>query len=101
MLWKRFTSTGPLSFTPTSNWDVLYFLNARNWLKRRFTLYRIKLKRTSCEFSNLQINKKKKETYEQQAKQGRRPRLSWKDIKLQLEPFVEKIFEGSIDEICL
>lgn len=47
------------------------------------------------------MNKKKKETYEQQAKQGRRPRLSWKDIKSQLEPFVEKIFEGSIDEICL
>lgn len=47
---KCFTSDGPLSFTPTSHWDVIYFLDARNWLKNdTFILYRISLKRTSPE----------------------------------------------------
>lgn len=27
---KCFTSNGPLSFTPSSDWDVIYFLDARN-----------------------------------------------------------------------
>ena len=29
---KCFTSDGPLSFSPSSQWDVLYFLDLRGWL---------------------------------------------------------------------
>jgi hypothetical protein len=36
---KCFTSDGPLSFTPSSNWDVIYFLDARDWLNDNFILY--------------------------------------------------------------
>ena len=44
---KCFTSNGPSSFSPTSDWDVIYFLDARQWLSNVFVLYKIQLKRSS------------------------------------------------------
>ena len=44
---KCFTSDGLLSFTPSSDWDVIYFLDARQWLSNVFVLYKIQLKRSS------------------------------------------------------
>ena len=77
---KCFTSDGPLSFTPSSEWDIIYFLDARLWLNNKFILYRIPLKRTSIEWKNIKVNKT--QTFEDQTKQGRRPRITWVFYKI-------------------
>ena len=94
---KCFTSNGPPSFTPSSNWDVIYFLDARNWLSDHFILYRVSLKRTSPEWKNIRVNKH--QTFEEQANQGRRPRITWDALYPQISPFCDKVYEGSFDNI--
>jgi hypothetical protein len=94
---KCFTSTGPLSFTPSSDWDVIYFLDARKWLDDIFVLYRIPLKMSSTEWKNIKVNIK--QTMEDQTKQKRRPRITWESLKPQIEPFCEKVYEGTFEDI--
>lgn len=96
---KCFTSVGPLSFTPSSEWDIIYFLDARNWLNDQFVLYRIPLKRTSDEWKNIQINKK--QTFDDQCTQGRRPRMSFANLQIQISDHCNKVYEGSFDEIFI
>jgi hypothetical protein len=96
---KCFTSDGPLSFTPSSEWDVLYFLDGRNWLNDTFILYRIPLKRTSVEWKNIKVNKT--QTFEDQTKQGRRPRISWDSLKCQIESHCTKVYEGTFKDIFI
>jgi len=88
-----------LSFTPSSDWDAIYFLDARDWLNDHFALYRILLKRTSDEWKNIQINKK--QTFDDQCKQGRRPRMSFENIRVQMSEHCNKVYEGSFDEIFI
>lgn len=94
---KCFTSNGPPSFTPSSNWDVIYFLDARNWLNDHFILYKISLKRTSMEWKNIRVNKN--QTFEDQTKQGRRPRIAWDALYPQISSFCDKVYEGTFDDI--
>jgi len=96
---KCFTSDGPLSFTPSSDWDVIYFLDARNWLNDTFILYRISLKRTSVEWKNIKVNKN--QTFEDQSKQGRRPRIIWDSLYPQIESYCSKVYEGNFDDIFI
>jgi hypothetical protein len=94
---KCFTSNGPISFTPTSEWDVIYFLDARQWLKNKFILYRSDLKRSSYEWSNIKVSNT--QTFKAQCNQGRRPRITWNSLYPQINKQCEKIFEGSFDDI--
>jgi hypothetical protein len=94
---KCFTSDGPPSFTPSSEWDIIYFLDARNWLNNKFILWRIPLKRTSNEWKNIKVNKT--QTFEDQTKQGRRPRITWETLKPQIEPHCTKVYEGTFEDI--
>ena len=94
---KCFTSTGPLSFTPSSEWDVIYFLDAQKWLSDSFVLYRIPLKRTSTEWQKIKVNKK--QTFEDQCKQGRRPRMNWKILEPQVASHCTKVYEGTFEDI--
>jgi hypothetical protein len=94
---KCFTSDGPISFTPSSEWDAIYFLDAREWLNDNFTLYRVKLKKQSDEWKNIPMNKK--QTFDDQCKQGRRPRIGWDLLHKHIEDYCEKIYEGTFDEI--
>jgi hypothetical protein len=96
---KCFTSSGPISFTPSSEWDVIYFLDARDWLNDFFKLYKFPYKKTSEEWKNIKVNKN--QTFEDQCLQGRRPRLTWKDLYPQIEINSCKIFEGKLDEIIM
>jgi len=97
---KCFTSDGPLSFTPTSNWDCIYFLDARKWLSDdTFILYRISLKRSSDEWKNIKISKS--QTFEDQTKQGRRPRIGWDLLYTQISANCSKIYEGTFEEIFI
>ena len=94
---KCFTSTGPLSFTPVSEWDVIYFLDAREWLSDKLILYKCTLKRSSDKWKSLKVNAR--QTFEDQCLQRRRPRLSWNLLYSQLKDNIEKIFEGTFDDI--
>ena len=96
---KCFTSDGPPSFTPTSDWDIIYFLDARNWLNDKFILYRIPLKRTSVEWKNIKVNKI--QTFEDQCKQGRRPRITWESLRPQIAHHCMKVYEGNFDDIFI
>ncbi len=96
---KCFTSDGPPSFTPSSDWDVIYFLDARNWLNDTFILYRISLKRTSPEWKNIKISKT--QTFEDQTKQGRRPRITWESLYPQIKSYCTKVYEGNFDDIFI
>jgi hypothetical protein len=96
---KCFTSDGPLSFTPSSDWDVIYFLDARNWLNDTFILYRISLKRTSSEWKNIKVSKT--QTFEDQANQGRRPRIIWDSLYPQIESYCNKVYEGTFEDIFI
>lgn len=94
---KCFTSDGPISFTPSSSWNVIYFLDAREWLNDRFVLYRCNLQRTSDVWCNIKVNKN--QTFEDQAKQGRRPRLGWNTLIKEIEAHTTKVFDGSFNDI--
>ncbi len=94
---KCFTSDGPPSFTPSSDWDVIYFLDARNWLNDKFILYRVLLKRTSTEWKNIKVSKS--QTFEDQTKQGRRPRITWESLQPQISSFCDKVYDGTFDDI--
>ena len=94
---KCFTSNGPISFTPSSNWNILYCLDAREWKNNIFVLYRISLQRTSDAWKNIQMNKK--QIFEDQCQQGRRPRITWKKLYPQIQDYCTKIYEGSYENI--
>jgi len=94
---KCFTSDGPPSFSPASDWDVIYFLDARKWLDDSFILYKVNLKKSSNEWKNIKV--KKTQTFEDQCKQGRRPRINWNSLYPQISQYSEKIFEGSFESI--
>jgi hypothetical protein len=96
---KCFTSKGPISFTPSSDWDVIYFLDARKWMSDKFILYRVPLKRTSEQWKSLKISKT--QTFENQSSQGRRPRITWDSLYPQLLTQCTKVFEGSFDDIFI
>lgn len=96
---KCFTSDGPSSFTPSSEWDVIYFLDARKWLNDYFILYRISLKRTSTEWKNIKMNKT--QTFEDQIKQGRRPRITWEALYPQITSNCNKVYEGTFENIFI
>jgi hypothetical protein len=94
---KCFTSNGPISFGPKESWDIIYFLDAREWTLDRFTMWRIQLKNDSDEWKKIQMNKM--QTYDDQCKQGRRPRLHWDALYQQMKPHAEQVFYGSFMEL--
>ncbi len=94
---KCFTSDGPPSFTPSSDWDVIYFLDGRKWLEDKFVLYRISLKRTSDEWKNIKVSKS--QTFDDQCKQGRRPRITWESLCPQVSDHCKKVYEGTFQDI--
>lgn len=97
---KCFTSEGPISFTPSSDWDVIYFLDARQWMDRRFTIYRYGLSMKSDKWQNITINKNKEPTtFGGQADVGRRPRITWGSLYPQIFTDCDKVFEGCFEDI--
>lgn len=94
---KCFTSDGPLSFTPSSDWDVIYFLDARNWLNDKLALYKVTLKMSSIEWKNIKVSKT--QTFADQTRQGRRPRITWESLYPSIASNCIKIYEGTFDDI--
>lgn len=96
---KCFTSVGPSSFGPKCEWDVIYFLDAMEWTKNHFVLYKINLKNSSEEWKKIKINKA--ESYTDQCDQKRRPRLAWALLYPQIREHTEIVFDGSFEDITL
>lgn len=98
---KCFTSDGPISFSPSSIWNCIYFLDARKWLDGKFVLYRIKISNTSEKWKHIQLNKKKKETFATQSNQQRRPRICWNELYEQVKKYneFEMVFNGRFDDL--
>jgi hypothetical protein len=94
---KCFTSDGPISFTPSSHWGIIYFLDARKWLENKYILWRVDLKRTSDEWKNIKVNSTT--TFEKQVLAGRRPRIPWKLLLPQIADNCVKVFEGGFEDI--
>jgi hypothetical protein len=94
---KCFTSDGPPSFTPTSNWDVIYFLDGRDWINDHFVLHRVKLQRTSDDWKSIKVSRA--QTFDDQAREGRRPRITWDSLYPQIAKHTTMVFDGKFDEI--
>ena len=94
---KCFTSTGPISFTPSSGWNVIYFLDDANWLDDKFKLYRANLTYDSDAWKNVKVNKT--ESFQMQANNGRRPRIGWNTLYPQIMGHCELVFDGGFDDI--
>jgi hypothetical protein len=95
---KCFSSNGPSSFGPTEIWDTLYFVNAINYKEKKFKVYEINLSNKNNIWKNLKINNK--QTFEDQCKQKRRPRLLFNNIQKQLDKkYINKIFDGYISDL--
>ena len=91
---KAFSSKGPTTFGPTEEWDRIYFVDATQFHESKFKVYECKLNNTSVEWQQLLINSKRKQTYGDQCKQGRRPRLYFEKIREQLGTNCKMIFDG-------
>jgi hypothetical protein len=94
---KSFTSDGPSQFGPDKKFSVLYFLDLRNWLDDEIILWKVNLRFDSKEFKKIKVNKK--QTLENQLREGRRPRISWDKIKPQIAGYYHQIFRGTFDDI--
>jgi hypothetical protein len=95
---KAFSSNGPTSFGPTEAWDIIYFVDAKNYKNLLFKIYEIKLKNTSQIFQNIKVNKN--ETFKDQADKKRRPRISFNKIKEQIHSkYINLIFNGHINDL--
>lgn len=96
---KCFSSNGPISFTPCSEWDEIYFLDARQWLNDRYIVYRVILKYSSEEWKTIKVNKT--QTFNDQCKQGRRPRLNWELLYPQISAHCTIIFDNTFSELII
>lgn len=92
---KCFTSTGPTSFGPTENWDEIYFIDAFNFMEKKFKIYKLNLSNMSKEFKLIKINSNK--TYEQVCNEGKRPRITFNLLKKQLNEHVKMVYDGTLN----
>lgn len=102
---KAFTSDGPCSFGPKKVFNVIYFLDLREWLEDKFVLWRVTLSNESTEWKKLKMNST--QTFEDHCNLGRRPHIGFDKIYEQLKdlrtssglPVCSKIYEGSFQDI--
>jgi len=91
---KCFTSPGPPSFGPTEKWDMLYFLDGIDYQNYTFKMYEVPLSNDATAWKALKMSKS--HTFEDQAEQIRRPRLTFDKIRKQLGDNCQLIWEGDI-----
>jgi hypothetical protein len=95
---KYFSSSDPMSFSPTSYFDMLYILDGTDLIgSGHLKLYKINVKSTDDTWKQLKINKK--DTFETQSLQKRRPRLSHESILRQLRHLTTVEYDDNIDKL--
>jgi len=92
---KGFSSNGPISFGHSESWDELYIVDCRNFVNEYFICYKIDLKSSDDVWKNIKVSKK--ESFEDQCKQRRRPRITFNALKNQIE--MEIIFRGTLQDL--
>ena len=88
---------GPPTFGPTEYWDIILFIDGKDTLNKNYKIFEIRLSPNTPQWEQLMVNKK--ETYKDQCKAGRRPRLAFKEIHNQLQNYCKVIFDGHIDSL--
>jgi hypothetical protein len=96
---KSFTSKGPTSFGPKQKWNVIYFLDARDWLDDKLIVWQINLPNTHDVWKNIKV--KESQTKEDQADEGRRPRINWNGLYPQISEHCTKVYEGTFEGIFI
>lgn len=91
---KAFSSNGPTTFGPTEKWDRIYFVDATRFQESEFVIYEFKLKSTNTLWENLKMNKT--QTYKDQCKEKRRPRINFSDLFNQLKDECTILFKGNL-----
>jgi hypothetical protein len=94
---KSFTSNGPMQFSPSKNFDVLYCLDMRNWIDDNLILWKINISSSSEIYMNIKVNKK--ETIGDQIKNKRRPHINFNSFFEQIKEYSTKIFEDSFTNL--
>lgn len=69
----------------------------RDWLNDHFILWQVKLTNDSKEWKDLKMSKT--QTFEDQCKEGRRPRIGFDKIKAQLGDKCVSVYDGTFEEI--
>lgn len=89
---------GPSSFGPKEDWSRIYFVDSLNCSIKNFIIYEIKLSNTSEIWKNIKVNKT--QTYENQCSQGRRPRITFKELIQQIpKSYINILFNGYITDL--
>jgi hypothetical protein len=92
------TAGGPCSFGPTECWHRIYFVDCVEHYNYKFKVYEIKLSSHSNIWKNIKVNKS--ETYEDQCKQQRRPRIHFCDLIQQIpDMYINVIFDDHIHNL--
>jgi len=94
---KCFTSNGPISFSPTSGWKSIYFFDAREWKDDKFILYHLAISNPSDIWNKIKMSHT--QTFADQCKQGRRPRIGWDTLYPQIKEYITIPFRGSFNQI--
>lgn len=94
---KCFTSDGPISFGPTEFWNVLYFLDAKDYKNHLYKLYEFPHANNSDTWENIRVNAT--QTIVDQNSQGRRVRISFEEIKKQLGTECKLVWSGDIKQL--
>jgi len=92
---KAFISDGPSTFGPEEYWDILYFLDCKDFKNRNFKLYKINLASNSDKFLNLQITKNKRFGDKSKIK-GYRPRFNFYKVIEQFGNDCTLIYDGNL-----
>jgi DNA (cytosine-5)-methyltransferase 1 len=98
---KCFSSIGPISFGPKEKWDIIIFVNAINHPEIEVLI--CNFSNESKEWNNIKVNKL--ETYSDQCKQKRRPRIGFKELEKQikivsvLKSNILQIFQNNIPKL--
>jgi len=89
---------GPSSFGPREEWDRIYFVDAVNCGVKKFRIYEIKLSNRSKIWQNIRVSKK--QSYQEQCLQKRRPRITFIELIKQLPPnTVSILFDGFFNDL--
>ena len=102
---KCFSSDGPISFGPTEPWDILYLVNAKEYMKSKFKIYEVQLSNVSDEWKNIIISGETRKntnpikTYQMYCDAGKRPRINPTRLLEQLGDNCQEIFNGTFDEL--
>ena len=118
---KSLTSNGPSSFGPKKKFNKIYFLDMREWLNDRLSVWKIDITQDSPEFKELRTRVEKEaldtdtaeeeclassgagSTLGEQCEQKRRPHLKFDEIKASIfsrsPEKVTEIFNGTFEDI--